>query len=600
VFNLEGSVKLHMASFDKGAEGLVSSQGLAGCVDLGWFGPTVGMGYRWSASGPDIMFHSCKVDRYRVLTAGNRELSSQTAPTPVQAVPVQLPLPSGLSLEAFAGVSARGVPNIVVDGPGGVRYDTSQIGDANRRTVVIRKDVFVWHAVADRTVYLVVRAPAAGVWTVRASNRSAPLLRMLAAHGLPDPSVAANVTVGGQGYVLGYNLGALGPQRVSIYEARSKDGAGAVPIVENVVRSGSISFVPSPLGPRRRYLVGVISVDGAPNELRPLGTFVVNRAAPPSTPNLTATRTPNEVVVSWGGPRTPLSAARTAARARSAEWLVHDQVSDGRREMRTLPFGVTSVRVPAEPRHRVEVTVTAIDRWGREGKAARVVAEAIPERPTLDVDVGGNGTVTSTPGGIACPGDCEGTYKGATTVTLIATPAPGWVFVEWTGACTGTGPCQVPLTAVRSVRAIFRPQPPPAQPPTGQPASPSPGGTPGPPPTGSPPASPPPQPPPSPSPPPPTGPTFAVDVSVTGPGTVTSTPAGITCPGTCAHAFPTGTIVTLKATPAPGARFKRWGGACLVSLGHTCLLTTSCDSAVTAKFESDDDDDDDHPFLPPK
>jgi hypothetical protein len=151
----------------------------------------------------------------------------------------------------------------------------------------------------------------------------------------------------------------------------------------------------------------------------------------------------------------------------------------------------------------------------------------------------------------------------------------------------------VPLTAVRSVRAIFQPQPPPAQPPV---ATPPPAGTSSQPPPGSAPASPPAQPPASSQPPPPTGPTFTVVVSVTGPGTVTSTPSGIACPGTCTHAFPTGTIVTLEATPAPGSRFKRWGVACLVSLGRTCLLATSCDAEVTAKFERDDD----LAFPPPK
>lgn len=36
------------------------------------------------------------------------------------------------------------------------------------------------------------------------------------------------------------------------------------------------------------------------------------------------------------------------------------------------------------------------------------------------------------------------------------------------------------------------------------------------------------------------------------PGTVTSEPAGISCPGTCSATFPYGTLVTLNATPAAG------------------------------------------------
>jgi Divergent InlB B-repeat domain len=602
VFNLEGSVKLDMASFHKGADGLISSQGLAGCVDLGWFGPTVGMGYRWRESSPDIMFHSCKVDKYRVLTPGKRETSGIRAVRVGAAAPAGAELPAGLPLEAFAATSVTGNPNIVVAGPDGRRYDTAQIGDLARRATVLRNDVFVWHAVADHTVYLLVRSPAAGLWTVTASSRSAPLKRILAAHGLPNPRIAANVAVRTQGYVLSYQLESLGKQRVSIFEARTRDGAGAIPIVENVAASGTASFVPSPLGPRRRYLIAVVSIDGAPNELRPLGTFVVDPPPPPPAPSLTGVRSPDAVVVSWGAPRVLQSGSRTAARPRVAEWLVRDEVSDGRAEVRTLPLGTTQLRVPAEPRHRVVVTVSAIDRFGRQGTAGTLTVSAIPERPSLGVDVDGQGTVTSTPGGITCPGDCDGIYKGATVVTLSATPAPGWVFTGWTGACTGTDACRVPMTSVRDVKATFEPapapQPSPQQPtqPSGeQPLAGSPGpAAPGSPPPGSPGAPPPgsPAPPPAVQPPPP-GPAATLSVRVKGPGTVTSTPAGIACPGDCEQAYPVGTKVVLKATPAPGAELEEWE-ECGRKGEDSCEVTVKHDLCIRAEFEDDDDDDDAH------
>jgi uncharacterized repeat protein (TIGR02543 family) len=40
-------------------------------------------------------------------------------------------------------------------------------------------------------------------------------------------------------------------------------------------------------------------------------------------------------------------------------------------------------------------------------------------------------------------------------VTLTATPADGWNFAGWTGACAGTGSCSVTLTADRTVTALF-------------------------------------------------------------------------------------------------------------------------------------------------
>jgi len=51
----------------------------------------------------------------------------------------------------------------------------------------------------------------------------------------------------------------------------------------------------------------------------------------------------------------------------------------------------------------------------------------------------GDGTVISTPGGIACPGDCSEAYSGGTEVTLWATPDWKTDFVGWTVGCTGTG-----------------------------------------------------------------------------------------------------------------------------------------------------------------
>jgi len=45
-----------------------------------------------------------------------------------------------------------------------------------------------------------------------------------------------------------------------------------------------------------------------------------------------------------------------------------------------------------------------------------------------------------------------------------------------------------------------------------------------------------------------------------GPGTVTSDPTGIDCGDTCTQSYPLGTVVTLTATPSPGARFVGWSG----------------------------------------
>ncbi len=69
----------------------------------------------------------------------------------------------------------------------------------------------------------------------------------------------------------------------------------------------------------------------------------------------------------------------------------------------------------------------------------------------------GSGTVTSNPSGINCGADCTEPYANATLVTLTATPTAGSVFMGWLGACVGTVPCTVNVTAATSVSATFAP-----------------------------------------------------------------------------------------------------------------------------------------------
>ena len=76
-------------------------------------------------------------------------------------------------------------------------------------------------------------------------------------------------------------------------------------------------------------------------------------------------------------------------------------------------------------------------------------------------------------------------------------------------------------------------------------------------------------------------PLHSVSVTASGPGTVTSAPAGIDCPATCTSRF-TGQVM-LTATPSRGAAFDGWTGACS-GKDSTCTLTPSGDAAVEARF----------------
>jgi hypothetical protein len=74
----------------------------------------------------------------------------------------------------------------------------------------------------------------------------------------------------------------------------------------------------------------------------------------------------------------------------------------------------------------------------------------------------------------------------------------------------------------------------------------------------------------------------ALTVTVTGAGTVASTPAGIACGASCSASFPQGTSVSLSANAAAGSVFAGWDGGC--SGQGACAVTLNSDLTIAARF----------------
>jgi hypothetical protein len=166
-------------------------------------------------------------------------------------------------------------------------------------------------------------------------------------------------------------------------------------------------------------------------------------------------------------------------------------------------------------------------------------AAIAPTTFALDVTVTGSGAVTSAPAGIDCGSTCSANYTASTAVTLTATPASGQTLQGWGGACSGqAATCNVTMDAARSVSATFV-----AAAPT----------------------------------------TFALDVTVTGNGAVSSVPAGINCGSSCSASYAANTSVVLTATPAQGQLLSAWGGSC-AGQAATCTVAMSAARTVTATF----------------
>ncbi|EGV32502.1 hypothetical protein ThidrDRAFT_1352 [Thiorhodococcus drewsii AZ1] len=157
----------------------------------------------------------------------------------------------------------------------------------------------------------------------------------------------------------------------------------------------------------------------------------------------------------------------------------------------------------------------------------------------------GNGSITSNPAGIDCGTTCSAQFNEGTSVSLTATPDTAWEFNGWSGACTGTGACRLSMTEDQSVSATF------IQEPVGM---------------------------------------QSLSVSVSGPGSVSSAPAGILCGVDCQEDFPAGTQVTLTALPNLGASFSGWSGACSVT-NASCIVPMDQARNVLAQFTAVSADD---------
>lgn len=157
---------------------------------------------------------------------------------------------------------------------------------------------------------------------------------------------------------------------------------------------------------------------------------------------------------------------------------------------------------------------------------------------TVNKGGNGNGTVISAPSGINCGSTCSGDFLYGTTITLTPAAAPGSNFAGWSGACTGTGVCVVSMYDAESVTATF------------------------------------------------TLNTYVLSIVKAGggPGTVTSSPAGIDCGATCSAPYNSGTVVSLTATAAMNSIFAGWSGGGCSGTG-ACVVTTTSAQTVTATFD---------------
>jgi Divergent InlB B-repeat domain len=147
---------------------------------------------------------------------------------------------------------------------------------------------------------------------------------------------------------------------------------------------------------------------------------------------------------------------------------------------------------------------------------------------TLSIAFQGAGTVTSDQPGVVCTTTCATQWDQNALVRLNAAPAANARFLGWTGACSGLSVCDLTMASAESTVAVF-------------------------------------------------GPTVVtVRATVSGKGKVVCTPA-------CSTHVTAGNVLTMRAVPATGWRFKAWTGACK-GKQLTCRLQPSYSAAAKATF----------------
>ncbi len=209
----------------------------------------------------------------------------------------------------------------------------------------------------------------------------------------------------------------------------------------------------------------------------------------------------------------------------------------------TEPEAGLCLAIVLEGEGNVEVTaIFACTEAGEEEELCGEGGEPTKFSLTVSKSGTGTGTVASTPVGINCGSECEAEFEEGEVVTLSQIPTAGSEFKEWTGACSGSGACEVTMSAAKSVGAKFDLIPR----------------------------------------------TLTVTEAGTGEGAVKCKFNGTGSPGACTSPQPNGTTVELLAFAEAGSEFAGFSsgtGSASACATSPCSFTIEANSAITATFD---------------
>ena len=344
-FNFQGSGSVKAGPFNVGGEGVISSNGIAGCRTER---PRVGFGYAWSGNNTRIFASSCNIGPWVVARAAQAAQVRRTFRS--------FSVGRGEPVAVFSVVGTTLPPKAVLTGPKGRVLAATPDDPAGG---VDDGRVLLFQNPEDRTTYIAVDRPTAGLYRLSLAPGSHPAARFRTAQALSRPGVRGRVTGKGRRRALRYRFTRERGRSVVFYE----QGRDTRKRLRHTSRpKGTIRFTVPDGRAGRRDIVAVVRQNGLTQSAGVIARYVAPPPRRPARPaKLRARVRRGKLVVRW------------ALARRAASYEVRVRVSDGRRVLFLPKNSKRAVRLPGVRRgQRARVTVRGVSATGRRGPRASV------------------------------------------------------------------------------------------------------------------------------------------------------------------------------------------------------------------------------------
>jgi hypothetical protein len=285
-FDFEGSlnacVDVYIGSLCAGANAIVSSIGIAACINLDVV--SGGVGYYWGGSFD--AFSGCDLSPWRPTLSAVDALSPGHSRT--------ISVPGGLPSVVFRLGGALGPPGVSVHGPGGL-----SLTGTRTHPYVHHGNALVLVTKSGET-YVVIKHPAAGSYKLT-NLGPVPATQLSEAYGLPQPSVHASVTGSGSHRTLSWRVRRIAGQKVQFAEY-GNDVRHL--IATTSAATGQVRFAPQAGPAGRRTIVAIVEQYGLPRKTIKITSF--HASGPPKPGKVTKlklTRKGSTLVVTWKAPK---------------------------------------------------------------------------------------------------------------------------------------------------------------------------------------------------------------------------------------------------------------------------------------------------------